>query len=79
MRVIAGGNAWNGSTDGLFCFNVNNSVGNVNTNNGAVAHWRNRIKYRFTYNTPCLGKNSCPIVLRYNKNLASSNKGNCEK
>ena len=32
-----GSNAWNSSTDGLFCWNSNNAVGNSNANYGALA------------------------------------------
>lgn len=35
--VLAGGNAWTGSTGGLFCFGVNASVGDVGTYVGAFA------------------------------------------
>ena len=37
MAVIAGGNFNNALSDGLFTFNVNNAVGNANTNNGVCA------------------------------------------
>ena len=37
IAVITGGNFNNGLSDGLFAFNVNNAVGNANTNNGVCA------------------------------------------
>ena len=37
MAVLTGGNFNNSLSDGLFTFNVNNAVGNVNTNNGVCA------------------------------------------
>ena len=38
--LIVGSNAWNGASDGLFTFNVNNAVGYLNVNYGARAKCR---------------------------------------
>ena len=37
LLVDVGSNAWNGSSDGLFAFNCNNSVSIVNVNYSSVA------------------------------------------
>ena len=34
--LLVGSNTWNGSNDGLFTFNVDNSVGISNVNYGAL-------------------------------------------
>lgn len=57
--MILGSNAWNGSTDGLFCWNSNNAVGNSDVNNGALATSRdvNQLQIVSTCATPDCGQN----------------------